>query len=97
MRRYWVYILSNRTRVLYVGVTNNLLSRIQEHKEHRYPHAFTRRYNINCLVYFETVSSASIAVAREKQIKGLSRAKKIKLIEARNPDWRDLSADSAPG
>jgi putative endonuclease len=89
---YYVYILTNRSKTLYTGVTNNLLRRVYEHKQKFIP-GFTQKYNINRLVYYEETSDATEAIAREKQIKGWVRAKKIALIESRNPEWLDLSTD----
>lgn len=97
MRRYWVYILSNRTRRLYVGLTDNLTARVREHKERRYQGSHTHHYNIDQLVYYETMADATIAGKRELQLKGYSRAKKINLIEARNPGWQDLTDTLSPG
>jgi len=78
--------------VLYTGVTNNLERRVYEHKN-KVVDGFTGRYNINKLVYFEEYNNINDAIAREKQIKGGSRKKKIELIEKDNPKWRDLSED----
>ena len=75
--------------VLYTGVTNNLLRRVLEHKEGNLP-GFTQKYKTNKLVYFEVFNLIESAIAREKQIKGYSRLKKISLIESRNPDWKEL-------
>ena len=91
-RGYYVYLLSNRTRTLYVGVTNDLQRRINEHKN-RLVEGFTKRYHLNYLVYFEETTDVSVAIAREKQIKSWRRAKKIDLIESSNPQWKDLSLD----
>jgi len=90
--QYYVYILANASRRLYVGVTNNLERRIYEHK-HKLISGFTSEYNIHRLVYFETTIDISAAIAREKQIKGWLRSKKLALIGAENPIWNDLSAD----
>ena len=85
-----VYIMTNKQDgVLYTGVTNDLKRRVFEHREDLVP-GFTRRYNLHKLVYFETTSDAYSAIAREKQIKAGSRAKKIALVNASNPEWRDL-------
>jgi putative endonuclease len=90
---YYVYILANSTgTVLYTGVTNDLLRRVYEHKEALTP-SFTSKYKLNVLVYFEETDDVSVALGREKQIKGGSRAKKIALIEGMNPEWRDLYDD----
>ena len=91
MRQYYVYILTNRKQgVLYTGVTNNLERRIYEHKN-KLISDFTSKYNLTILVYFEATIDVSAAIAREKQIKGWLRKKKIALIESQNPDWKDLS------
>lgn len=90
MKHYYVYVLSNQSRTLYTGVTNNLERRIFEHKHHLVE-GFTSKYNITRLVYFEETSDVYTAIAREKQIKGWMRAKKLALIESTNPEWRDLS------
>ena len=92
MSDYYVYILTNDTRTLYVGVTNNLYRRMFEHKRHLVP-GFTAKYNVIQLVHFESTSDVKAAISREKQIKGWVRRKKIDLIEATNPKWRDLSLD----
>jgi putative endonuclease len=89
-RLYYVYILASRSRILYTGVTNHLVRRIQEHREGLVP-GFTSRYRIHRLVYFEMFRYIGGAIAREKQIKGWSRAKKIALIEERNPTWEGLA------
>jgi len=85
-----VYILANRSRNLYVGVTSDLQKRIVQHKEHS-TDSFTSRYQITRLVYIEQFADAPTAISREKQLKGWSRAKKIALIETLNPTWDDLS------
>jgi putative endonuclease len=90
-KQYYVYILTNASRRLYVGVTNNLERRVYEH-QHKIVLGFTSEYNINRLVYFETTRDAVAAIAREKQIKGWLCSKKITLIESLNPTWEDLSA-----
>ena len=85
-----IYIMTNkRDGVLYTGVTNDLKRRAFEHREDLVP-GFSRRYNLHKLVYFETTSDAYSAINREKQIKAGSRAKKIALVNASNPEWRDL-------
>ena len=88
---WFVYIVSNNARTLYVGITNDLPARIVEHKTHKYPNAFTARYTFDRCVYFEPASSASDAARREKQIKSWRREKKVALIVASNPKWEDLS------
>jgi putative endonuclease len=90
MRHYCVYILASRSRRLYTGVTNNLLRRVLQHREKR-RRSFTGRYDIVRLVYYECGSDISAAIAREKQIKGWSRRKKLALIELTNPEFRDLA------
>ena len=85
MRDYFVYILTNVSRTLYIGMTSNLESRIDTHK--RKLHAgFTRDFNVTMLVYFEQFSDPASAIAREKQLKNWSRAKKIALIQCANPE-----------
>jgi putative endonuclease len=91
VRRYYVYILTNKARtVLYAGVTNSLSRRIWQHKNKILP-GFASRYNLDCLIYFEEFRDINDAIGREKQIKGWSRAKKIALIGQENPQWNDLS------
>jgi putative endonuclease len=89
--RYFVYIMTNVSRTLYTGVTNNLVRRIYEHKNKIIP-GFTSRYNITELVYFEETSDVQAALTREKEIKGWRRAKKSQLIASVNPKWLDLSS-----
>jgi len=87
-----VYILANRSnRVLYVGVTSNLQNRVRVHIRHLNPESFSDRYNVTKLVYYELLPTMWAAIAREKQLKGGSRADKVRLIERANPDWRDLA------
>jgi putative endonuclease len=93
MRTYSVYIMASRSRVLYTGVTNDLARRAEEHKRGLTP-GFTSRYHITRLVYFEEFGDVRDAIAREKQIKGWVRSRKIQLIEGRNPTWRDLADPS---
>ena len=88
--RYYVYILSNATRRLYVGMTTDLERRVFQHKNKLIP-GFTSKYNIDWLVHFEETSDVHTAIAREKQIKGWLRSKKIALIETTNPRWIDLA------
>ena len=89
--QYYVYILTNISRTLYVGVTNNLERRMYKHKR-KLIAGFTRKYNLTMLVYFEATSDVQSALAREKQIKGWTREKKIALIEEQNAMWQDLSS-----
>ena len=84
--------MTNKSRTLYTGVTNDLQRRVYEHKHKLLP-GFTSKYNINKLIYLEETSQVTDAIAREKQIKGWTRAKKIALIDSQNPEWRDLSAE----
>jgi putative endonuclease len=85
-----VYILASKSAVLYTGVTSNLNARISQHKSAHIP-GFTKKYHVNRLVWLEPHNDIRAAIAREKQIKGLSRTKKIALIESLNPTWQDLS------
>ena len=88
---YYVYIATNKTKsVLYTGVTNNLKRRVYEHKN-KLIDGFTKRYNINILVYYEEYSDINEAIFREKSIKNLIRVKKESLINETNPEWKDLS------
>ncbi|NCB85517.1 MAG: GIY-YIG nuclease family protein [Bacteroidia bacterium] len=87
---YYVYILTTRNNtVLYTGVTNDLKRRVFEHKS-GLNEGFTKKYHVHKLVYFDIFDYVELAIAREKQIKGYSREKKIKLIEAMNPEWKEL-------
>ena len=92
MKQYYVYIMTNKSRTLYTGVTNNLRRRVFEHKHHLID-GFTKKYNITKLVYYEETNDVREAIAREKQIKGWLRKKKIALIESINAEWKDLSKD----
>ncbi|MBV8358014.1 MAG: GIY-YIG nuclease family protein [Deltaproteobacteria bacterium] len=92
MRSYWVYIMSGRTRILYVGVTNDIERRHYEHRNKSLP-GFTSKYGLDRLVYFEEHADIRDAIEREKQIKSWRREKKVALIESLNPKWRDLSLD----
>ena len=87
---YFVYILSSRSRILYIGVTNNLERRVSEHKQKQIP-GFTVKYNISRLVYYEDYPDIRAAIAREKQLKGWLRSKKMELIESTNPAWKDFA------
>ncbi len=88
---FYVYILTSRNnRVLYTGVTNDLIRRVYEHKQHFVKNSFTAQYNADKLVYFEETSSSRAAIEREKQIKSWSRAKKNELVNGSNPNWEDL-------
>jgi putative endonuclease len=90
MRRYYVYIMTNHSGTLYVGMTNDLERRVWEHKQ-RLIGGFTNRYNITRLVYYEETTDVKGAIAREKRIKGWLRGEKIALIESHNPGWKGLS------
>jgi putative endonuclease len=90
MKDYYVYIITNTKKTLYIGVTNNLERRIYEHKN-KLIDGFSKKYNLNKLVYFETCSEIKDAIKREKQIKNWHREWKINLIESLNPKWADLS------
>jgi putative endonuclease len=81
---------NKKNGVLYTGITNNLARRVYEHKE-KLISGFTSKYNLTKLVLFEETHDVNAAIAREKQIKGWLRKKKIELIESQNPDWRDMS------
>ena len=88
-RQYCVYIMTNTHHtVVYTGVTNNLQRRVLDH--HQGKTTFTKKYNVTKLVYFECCDDINIAIAREKQIKGGSRKKKLDLINSLNPEWKDL-------
>ncbi len=95
MKEYYVYIVASKSRTLYTGITNHLERRVVEHRMKSTP-AFTARYNIHRLVYFETWGDVRAAIAREKEIKSWGRMKKIRLIESKTRDWKDLS-DGWPG
>ena len=91
LMQYYVYILSNSHKnVIYTGITNNLIKRVFEHKNHLDKGSFTSRYNVDNLVYYECTSNVESAIEREKQIKGWNRKHKNKLIESKNPNWDDL-------
>ena len=84
--------MTNKSRTLYTGVTSNLIRRVDEHKN-KLIDGFTKKYNITKLVYYELTNEVTSAIAREKQIKGWLRKKKIALIESVNPRWKDLSEE----
>ena len=88
----YVYIMTNRSKTLYTGVTSDLEKRVWEHKNH-VREGFTTRYKIDRLVYFERFNDISNAIHREKQIKNMHRIDKMKLIVSMNPEWKDLSAE----
>jgi len=89
-RVFHVYILAGKSGVLYTGMTNNLVRRVYQHKQKQVP-GFTQKYNVTQLVWFEAHGRATNAIAREKQIKASSRSKKVALVEAANPRWKDLN------
>ncbi|MCY4437430.1 MAG: GIY-YIG nuclease family protein [Chloroflexi bacterium] len=91
-KTYYVYILTNGVRTLYVGVTNDVFRRIHEHRQKLIP-GFTRKYNLTWLAYYEETSDVASAIAREKQIKSWRRSKKVDLIESVNPRWKDLALE----
>ena len=88
----YIYILTNKNnKVLYTGVTSNLINRLLQHRTGQFINAFTSRYNVSKLVYFEEFLTIEDAISREKQLKSGSRQKKIDLIDSINPEWEDLS------
>jgi putative endonuclease len=91
-KSYFVYIMSNISKMLYTGVTNDLDTRIFQHKA-KAGGAFTLKYNVHKLVYFEEYGEVREAIRREKQIKGWLRSKKVALIETMNPSWLDLAEE----
>ena len=94
MRQYFTYMMSNKKiGTLYTGMTNDLLIRVLQHKKKSNPNSFTAKYNLNKLVWYESFPTPMQAIRREKEIKGWVRSKKIALIEAANPEWRDLYYD----
>src|SRR5271157_2750619 len=88
--RYSVYIIGSVSGTLYIGITSNLIFRIRQHKDHTF-RGFTDHYDVDRLLYYEIYGEVSTAIAREKQLKGWKREKKIALIEKNNPRWMDLS------
>jgi len=89
-RTYFTYIVASRSHTLYIGMTGDLMKRVFEHKQ-KIHEGFSATYNCNRLVWFERFAEPGNAIAREKQLKGWIRAKKIALIEKENPTWDDLS------
>ena len=89
----YVYILASHRRRLYIGVTSDIHSRVHQHKQKIHPDASTARYNIDRLVHLEIFDSMNEAIARESSLKGILRIRKVELIVATNPTWRDLSKD----
>ncbi|TAK50993.1 MAG: GIY-YIG nuclease family protein [Bacteroidetes bacterium] len=92
-KTYYVYIMtSKKNGTLYIGVTNNLARRVEEHKSD-IEEGFTKKYQVHDLVYYELLNDKQTAIVREKQLKKWKREWKIKLIEETNPDWKDLSEE----
>jgi putative endonuclease len=91
-KHYYVYIMASRSRVIYVGMTNDLRRRVEEHQQ-KLVKGFTQKYNVTQLMYYEVTNDVHAALAREKEIKGWRRSKKVALIESVNPAWRDLSSE----
>ncbi len=90
MKEYCVYIITNKSKTLYIGMTNNLVRRIYEHKN-KIIEGFSKKYNLTKLVYYEQCTDVREAIKREKQLKNWHRKWKINLIESVNPKWEDLS------
>jgi putative endonuclease len=91
-KQYYVYIMSSRSRVIYIGMTNDLRRRVAQHQQ-KLVEGFTQKYNVTQLVYYEVTQDVHSALAREKELKGWRRSKKVALIESVNPAWKDLSGD----
>jgi len=91
-RQYYVYILANESRMLYVGVTNDLDRRVDEHKQ-KLVEGYTKNYDLTRLVYSEAFVEVNEAIAWEKRLKGWRRSRKVAMIEAMNPRWRDLAKE----
>jgi putative endonuclease len=94
-QRYFVYILASRSRTIYIGITSGLKKRVREHREGRVP-GFTTKYRVHRLVHFEAFQDVRVAIAREKEIKGWRREKKVALIDSTNPNWDDLAEEWFP-
>ena len=88
-KRYYVYIMASHSRVIYVGMTNDLQRRVAQHQQ-KLVEGFTQKYNVTRLVYYEMTEDVHAVLAREKQIKSWRRSKKVALIESVNPSWKDL-------
>jgi putative endonuclease len=95
-KTFFVYIMTNRSMNFYIGVTNNIRERVFQHKTGAFE-GFTSRYKVDRLVYWEKFKYVNSAIAREKQLKRWTRAKKMQLIVSMNPTWKDLAADWLPG
>jgi putative endonuclease len=91
MQCFFAYIMSNRSHTLYIGMTTDVTRRAREHKDRKYPNAFTARYTFDRLVYFEAHPTQQAAEARERQLKSWSRLRKVALVQEKNPNWLDLS------
>jgi putative endonuclease len=91
-KHYYIYIMASQSRVIYVGMTNDLRRRVAQHQQ-KLVEGFTQKYNVTRLVYYEMTEDVHAALAREKQIKAWRRSKKVALIEAVNPTWKDLSSE----
>jgi len=91
-KTYFVYIMSNSSKMLYTGVTNDLEHRVFQHKAKQIE-GFTKKYNLHRLVYFEAFGDIRVTIAREKEIKGWLRVKKVALIKSVNPGWKDLAPE----
>ena len=92
MNEWYVYIVSNHAHKLYTGMTDDLPQRVTEHKTRKHPNAFTARYTFDRLVYYEPAADKKEAALREKRIKTWPRAKRVALIQEKNPNWNDLSS-----
>ncbi len=95
MKNYYVYIATNcRHTVLYIGITNNVVNRANQHRNKVNKNSFTSKYNVDKVVYYEVFENSLNAITREKQLKGWARIKKINLIEKNNKEWNDLIEES---
>src|SRR5205085_11155509 len=88
---YRVYIMASIRRAVYIGITSDLEDRVRRHRSKENPRSFTATYNVDRLVYFEEYSEVTLAIAREKELKGWRRGKKVRLIEKFNREWEDLA------
>ena len=94
MKTFYVYIATNKSnKVLYTGITDNIYRRMFEHENKLHPDSFTAKYNVNKLIYVESTQYINNAIAREKEIKGWTRSKKLNLIESINPNYANLLED----
>ena len=94
---YYVYILSNKTNTtVYIGITNDLVRRMYEHRQNLSPNSFTAKYDVHKLVYYEHTTDSRVAIEREKQLKGWNRARKNALVNSVNPTWQDLYESILP-